>query len=133
MAATITVRANNAVNGAWDPQRGQGLQNFLADLDAVAQIIRSTLLLLQGEWFANLSIGTPLFQSILGVPNTTAGVGLILRARILSVPYVNDIENLVVTYSGTSRQYSFSCLVLTQFGSIPISSVPLHGVNAAIA
>jgi hypothetical protein len=133
MAATITVRANYTGHGLWDPQRGQGLQNFLSDLDAVAQIIRSTLLLLQGEWFANLSIGTPLFQSILGVPNTTAGVGLILRARILSVPYVNDIENLVVTYSGTSRQYSFSCLVLTQFGSIPISSVPLPGVNAAIA
>lgn len=128
--ATITVRALNTANGAWEPAWGQGLSNFISDLEAVTQLIQQTLLLLYGEWFENVRIGTPLFQAILGVPNTSAGVALVIRQRIVSVPYVTDVQDLDVTYSGSSRAYSLSATVITQFGSVQIATQPLPGLQA---
>ena len=119
--ATITVRALTTTNGLWDPQRGQGLSNFLSDREAVAQIIATRLKLLRGEWFANLADGLPLFQSIIGHSNTTQGVALIIRQRILGTPYVTGIQNMSVTYAPTSRNYSFSCTVQTAFGNIQLN------------
>jgi hypothetical protein len=111
--------------------RGQGQGNFLSGLEAVAQVVSTTLKLLTGEWWADLSVGTPVFQSILGVPNTNAGVALILRQRILSVPYVTDIQNLIVTYS-VGREYTFSANVFTVFGTLQITTQPLPGLQAQL-
>lgn len=107
-----------------DPGRGQSLANFIYDIEAVAQIIGTTLKLLQGEWWESLNTGTPVFQSILGVPNTTDGVGLILRQRILSVPFVIGVENLIVTFNRSTRHYTFSCTAVTAFGSVGVSGSP---------
>lgn len=96
----LLVRRQETTNGQWDPQRGQNLQNLISGVDAVAQIIRSTILLLQGEWWAARNRGLPLFQEILGRSNTTQGVGLILQQQILTVPFVQGIQNLVVVFSG---------------------------------
>jgi hypothetical protein len=129
--STLLVRQLATANGAWDARRGQGAQDFLSDLDAVAQIIASTILLLRGEWYENFALGTPLFQAILGVPNTSAGVALILRQRILSVPYVTGVLDIDVNYIGKSRAYSFSATVQTQFGTLQVN-LPLPGIQAAV-
>ena len=60
---TITYRKLDQ-NG--DPIWGNGQGSFVSDIDAVAQAIYTRLRLLFGEWWENLSIGTPLFQSMLG-------------------------------------------------------------------
>jgi hypothetical protein len=117
--ATILVRALDQ-NG--DPQRGQGLANFLEDGDAVAQIIATTIKLLQGEWFLNVNDGTPLFQKLLGHATTTQAVALILRSRILSVPFVTGISSLSVVYVQGARRFVFSASVTTQFGQVSISN-----------
>jgi hypothetical protein len=70
-----------------------------------------------------------LFQNILGVGNTSNGVGLILRSTILSTPYVLEVNNMVVTYAGSSRAYTFSCTVVTSFGTLTLSEQPLPGTN----
>ncbi len=106
-----------------DPMRGAGLSNFAADLDAVAIILSTKPRLLEGEWFETLSEGTPLFQSLLGHSITTSGVALILRKRILSVPYVTGIESLEVTYVAAGRTFRFQAVVVTQFGSVAISNM----------
>jgi hypothetical protein len=132
MTPTITVRQLNTANGLRDPMRGQGLSNFLSDIDAVAQIITQKILLFLGEWWESLSIGTPMFQSILGVANTSAGVGLILRTQILATPYVTDVQNLTVNYSGTTRAYTFSATVITSFGPLQMTNQALPATNAVI-
>lgn len=121
------------LNTTGDPQRGNGIGNFLSDVNAVAQAIQTRLKLLQGEWWENLSLGTPLFQSILGVPNTSNGVGLILRQQILAVPYVTGISDLTVTYAGASRAYTFSATVQTAFGTVTLLTQPLPGTQATIS
>lgn len=129
--ASITVRSLGISNGQYDPQRGQGLQNFLNDIDAVGQIINSRLLLFTNEWWESLGTGLPLFTNILGVPSTSQAVALLLRQNILGAPFVLDIQQLVVNYSPAGRAYSYSALVQTAFGALAIQSQPLPGLIAS--
>ena len=122
--ATITVRS---LSTDGEPQYGNGTQNFISDLAAVSQIIRSTLLLLKGEMFLALNAGTPLFQALVGQAITNQAVALIYQSIILGVPYVTGIASVSVVYVPQSRQYSFSALVSTVFGTIPIEYLLLAG------
>src|ERR1017187_9551011 len=108
--ATITVRS---LSTDGEPQYSNGTQNFISDLAAVSQIIRSTLLLLRGEFFLALNSGTPLFQSLVGQAITNQAVALTYQSIILGVPYVTGIDSVSVVYVPQSRQYSFSALVST--------------------
>ena len=130
--SVIAVRTLNQAGGLWDPQRGQSLSNFLYDIDAVTQIIAQRLKLFAGEVWYNKSLGVPMFQQIIGVPNTTQGVALLLRQQILGTPFVTDVQDLVVNYTGGTRAYTFSCSVLTSFGTITINNQPLPGSSAVI-
>lgn len=129
MSAILYRKLNQPGN---DPQYGQGISNFLSDLDAVAQIIYTKLQLLRGELFSNIGIGTPVFQSILGVPNTNAAVAFLLRQQIVSVPFVLSVSNLNISYVGSTRAYSFSCDVQTAFGKLSINNQPLPGTSAIL-
>jgi len=117
----ITVRALS-VDG--DPMRGNGLANFLGNIDAVGQIIATRLKLLAGEVFWNVSEGTPLFQSLLGVSTNSQAVALILRNRILGTPYVTGISSLVVKYGPAGRTFAFSAVVQTAFGALTVGNAP---------
>jgi hypothetical protein len=112
---TIIVRTLNVAT--WDPQRGQGLSNFLTDTAAVAQILNSRIRLFEGEWWQNTSDGTPVFQSLLGHSTTSSAVALILRERILGTPFVTDVSGFSVAFGPGGRTFSFTASVLTAFGS----------------
>ena len=128
--ATITVRAIDPVTG--EPQYGNGTQNFISDLQAVGQIIQTTLLLLQGEWFLNLQAGTPAFQMLLSHSITKQAVALIYQNIILGVPYVTGIAALRVDYIAKVRSYTFAAIVTTVFGSLPIYFLlPMPSASAA--
>jgi len=126
--ATITYRRLDP-NG--DPYCGQGQANFVSDIDAVAQIIATRLKLLQGEWWENLNAGTPLFQSILGRSAPYQAASLILQQRILGTPFVASISNVQTGYDGSTRAFTFSCQVLTQFGALTVTNQP--GAEASVA
>ena len=118
----ITVRA---LDSNHDPIYGNGQNNFLNDINAVAQIIQTSLLLFQGEWWADLSEGLPLFQTILGSNNGKKNEAIVLAIQnvILGVPFVTGITNIVTTYN-TKRVFSFSCIAETQFGLINVQFQP---------
>lgn len=97
-------------------------QALLTDLDAVAQIIGTTLRLLQGEWWESQTDGTPLFQGVLGAGRQLAAVAAIFRTRILGVPYVTSISNVSISLNRASRALSYSCTVQTAFGSLSVST-----------
>jgi len=126
--ASITVRQLSA---AWDPIRGHSLGDYLSDLPAVAQIIRQMLLLFVGEWYEDLTVGLPLFQEILGVASTSAGVALTLRKRILAAPFVIGLQNVNISYT-SARTYNYSALVITQFGVVALTIQNGGGQSAAV-
>jgi hypothetical protein len=121
--ATITVRKLDPVT--WEPQFGNGQENFISDLEAVTQIIATRLKLFQGEWFLNLEDGLPLFQSILGSSGGQRNLTVItnlIAARILGTPYVTAIVSITSSYQ--NRKFVFSATVATQFGVVTVSNSP---------
>lgn len=108
-----------------DPIWGNSQGNFLVDIAAVAQIIQTTLLLFQGEWWADLTDGVPMFQSILGSNNgkKVDAISTILQSALLVVPFVTGITNVVTDYS-PNRTFQFGCIVTTQFGAIQVNFQP---------
>jgi hypothetical protein len=118
--ATITVRA---LSPTGEPLMGNQQNNFISDLTAVAQIIRTRLLLFQGEWFLNLSDGLPMFNGMLGSsgdPRNLQTIIAIISQRIQATPFVTSV--LDVSASFQSRKFVFSAQVQTQFGIVTVSN-----------
>jgi hypothetical protein len=122
MAATITYRRLDA---NWDPMCGAGQNNFVTDIDAVAQAIATRIKLLSGEWWANLNAGMPLLQQMLGAPGSSKHldtVALLIKQRIEGTPFVLGVSSIATAWDSTSRAFSFSCNVSTQFGTLSVST-----------
>lgn len=119
-ASLGTLIQTRALSSTGDPLRGAGLQNFVTNLDATAEIILTTVRLLQNEVFYNLNIGTPLFGVLLDHPTTTAAVTLIMRNIILACPFVTGISSIECSYGAGGRTLTFSAVVTTQFGPVTV-------------
>lgn len=125
--AIITVRALGPNN---EPQMGQGQGNFLSDKAAVDQIIRTRLLLLEGEWWENISEGFPLWQKILTYGGgNLAAVNLLIQNNILGSPYVTGVTG--VQSSISHRGLAYAANVQTIFGPITVTNTP-QPPNAAL-
>jgi hypothetical protein len=126
----ISVRG---VDANFDPLQGNGSGSFITDLQAVALIIKTALLLFQGELWINLAAGVPLFQSGLGQSGSARQqqvFSLLLQQTILAVPFVTGVSNVVVIFNPATRAYTFSCSVSTAFGTLTVTNTP--GQNASV-
>lgn len=84
--------------------------------EAVAQVVESRLNLWQGQWYMDLSDGTPYEQNILG--RYTANVrDAVLQARILGSPGVRQIKTYSGAYDSGPRQYTVSVEIETAYSS----------------
>lgn len=112
---------------------GKGQQNFLVDAAAVAQAVKTNLLLLQGEWWEDTgNNGLPLFQNILGqtgTPDHVQAADLIVQQRIASTEGVASITSFGSTYDSEVRQYTVSCTITTTFGQTATISNFALGVS----
>lgn len=102
---------------------GSGNNDFVYDNAAMIQAIKTSLLLLKGEWWEDTERGLPLFQSILGQPGTPdniRAVDLIIQDQIASVDGVVNIKNYIGTYNST-REYTIECTVETIYGEAYLS------------
>lgn len=129
--ATITVRALNPIT--WDPIQGSGQANFLADLDAMVQILATRLKLYTGEWFLDLLDGLPMFDGILGSGGGETNIQTIINiitARCTSTIYVTGINYVTATYNSSSRTLKWSASVQTKFGPVFVTNTPNSAVLA---
>lgn len=81
---------------------GNNEGNFLYDNDAVAQAVKTKILLFYQEWWENLSIGIPFFQSIAGKVsnnNLKMTITLLLKDRILEIQEVTSVDNIEINIS----------------------------------
>jgi hypothetical protein len=98
---------------------------------AVAQAVLTTLKLFYGEWWEDLNLGLPVFQSILGQLGTSSGLAamqLAIQQQILTVPYVTGVSNISVLFSG--GRLTFTATVQTTFGATTVSNLP--GTSASL-
>lgn len=93
--------------------------NYIKDLDAATQAIKTRLTLLQGEWWEDLENGTPYFQHILGTSGSREsiqGIDLLIQERILTLQEVTSIEEFESNFDSENRTYSVTCKVNTIYG-----------------
>ena len=102
-------------------------QSALADVDAVAQAVLTRLRLYQNEWWADLNLGIPLFQNILGGSGSQAQQAVISLAytqQILGTPYVSGVSDVSTTFNSATRQFTYKATVQTAFGPVTIQFIP---------
>ncbi len=97
--------------------------------EAVAQAVKTRLLLLLGEWWENRQDGTPLFEKVLGqrlrVDETPDEIDLVFSERISGTQGVSEITRFESKIDAESRAYTAEITIKTVYDtefSVSISS-----------
>jgi hypothetical protein len=112
---------------------GRGFGDYLEDQvsspDAIAQAIKTRLLLFLGEWWKDLRDGLPLWQKILGSRVKNKAILdkiLIDRIQGLKLPdnryAITAVKEITSEFDSETREYSFSCRVDTVFGELYVTN-----------
>lgn len=100
---------------------GNNQFDYVKDLDAVVIAIRTKILLFYQEWWEDLSVGIPMFESIVGQLNSDKfkmTATLLLSDRIQQVPGVISVSDVDIKMDG--RNVSFVVYAQTQWGSTSV-------------
>lgn len=98
---------------------GRSAANFFVNSAAgVAQLVRTRLLLWEGEWYINTTDGTPYSTEILGT-GTQSLYDLAIQERVLSTPNVTSIESYESSRDPVTRKLTVEMTVMTTFSTTP--------------
>ena len=100
---------------------GSGSNNYVDGNEAVAQAIKTKLLLFYGEWWENLGEGIPMFQSVLGQTNPDtikSSLSMLVEQRITEIDEVDSIKNIEIDYDRKNRTISMEVDVAITNGEI---------------
>lgn len=118
---------------------GRGAGDYLEDANenpiAIAQAIKTYLLLFYGEWFLNILDGLPMWQQILGQRITNKNIVdeiITNRIRDLRMPNnqlaVTAVSGVSSEYDSETREYSYSSVVDTIYGKLYITNATQGGL-----
>ena len=99
---------------------------WIYDIEAVAQTIDTRLKLFSGEFWRDVTEGTPWIESILTKNNRTNTIQSkisILKNRILNTGGVVSILEWNTDFSYQDRKLSVQATILTEFGVLPINQL----------
>lgn len=119
------------LDAQYDPLFSDG-SSFTGTL-AVAQAILTRLKLFTGEWWEDLTLGLPVFQSMLGrlaSQRGLAAIELLLSQNIQDTPYVTGVTAVNVDFA--DGQFTFKATAQTTFGTVTVSSNDLPGASASL-
>lgn len=105
---------------------GQGEANFLIDsVECVAQNVRTRMKLWVGEWFLDVSEGTPWTTEILSayLYNTKPLLDMAIRTRVLRTPGVVSIPEYQSSVDPTTRRLTVTMRINTTFGEASVQEV----------
>lgn len=109
---------------------GRGKRAYLEGAEAVAQAIKTRLLLLYSEWWEDREDGLPLWEKILaspGSPSNLQAVDFIFKERISGTTGVLSLLGYDSDFDRETRKYTFKAAVETLYGTLVISN--LAGVS----
>ena len=110
-----------ALDASGDMVFGRGAAAFLTGAQAVRQALETRLRLFCGEWWESPDEGLPLFQQMLGRPQTQAQkelMDLLVTERIADTRKVTRVYDAQSALDG--RTYRFTCNVQTEFGETTV-------------
>jgi len=109
---------------------GHGPSEFLVNSPAtVAQAVLTALLLHQGEWFLDTTVGMPWETQVLGY-GTQSLYDAAIKAAILSVEGVQAITSYSSSLNRTTRALTVNATISTIYGSANVvTNVPAFGTG----
>ncbi|WP_277593599.1 hypothetical protein [Pseudomonas chlororaphis] len=99
-------------------------QQFISGKEEIAQTVLTRLRLFLGEYFRDITDGTPWYEQILGKFTSLSAAESALRARIANTPGVVRLTSFSADFDITTRRYSVTAGILTEFG---LDEVTLNG------
>jgi hypothetical protein len=100
---------------------GLGSGNFYNDVpEAVAQAVRTRLWLITGEWFLDITEGTPYNSQILGA-GTIGRYDAAIQDRILGTPGVTEIVEYASSVNPDNRMADIGATIDTIYGQAAVS------------
>lgn len=102
---------------------GSGASNYLQNTpDTVIQAVVTRLKLWEGEWFLDITDGTPYLSGTLG-KYTRDTADQIIKMRILGTDGVSSIDSYQAIYDGNDRSYTVSATISTIYGTADVTGV----------
>ena len=102
---------------------GHGSADYLKDSpECVAQAVVTRLRLLRGEWFLDLTEGTPYAPAVLG-KHTKGTYDFAIRQRVLKTEGVTEIEEYESIFDGETRALTVNIRINTVYGPAQIQEV----------
>lgn len=105
---------------------GSGKLNFINDLDAIAQAVKTKLLLFYGEWWEDTTIGIPMFESIVGQVNSkniATALKELVKKRLQDIPEITETKDLEVEIQGRSITLSLTAIVAGEEITVEVANV----------
>ena len=121
--STTPVIAYLLLDDQYDPVFDTGVE--LTNAQAVRQAILTRLKLFLGEWWENLNLGLPVFQTMLGqldTARTQAATQLAIQQTIYGTPYVTAVTAVSVSFE--DGKFTFSATAQTSFGTVSVTNLP---------
>ena len=94
---------------------------FLTGREEIEQTIKTRLRLFLGEYFRDITDGTPWFEQILGKGTSMSAREAALRNRIVRTPGVVRLTSFSTDFDLNTRTYSVTAGALTTYGLITVT------------
>lgn len=105
-----------------DFQMGHGEADYHIDSpEAVAQAVKTRLALLAGEWFLDLTEGTPWAARVWG-KHVRDTYDPLLRRRILETEGVREITSYESSFDGETRTLTVAATIDTVYGAVTVTA-----------
>lgn len=95
--------------------------SFITGREEIEQTVRTRLRLFLGEYFRDITDGTPWFEQILGKGVSMDAREAALRNRIVRTPGVVRLTSFSTTFDLNTRTYSVTAGALTTYGLITVT------------
>lgn len=102
-------------------ENGDITWTFITNNDEIGQTIRTRLRLFLGEYFRDITDGTPWFEQILGKGVSMSAREAALRNRIVRTPGVIRLTYFSTDFDVNTRKYSVTAGALTTYGLITVT------------
>lgn len=102
---------------------GHGDADCLKDIpECVAQAVVTRLRLQRGEWFLDMTEGTPYAPAVLS-KHTKGSYDFVIRQRVLETEGVTEIEEYESIFDGETRRLTVDIRINTVYGPAEIQEV----------
>lgn len=107
-----------------DPDTGDIVtsgKQFTTEVEEIAQTVKTRLRLFIGEYFRDVTDGTPWWESILGKEGTLSSKEAIIKSRILRTDGVVRLVSFSTDFDINTRIYTVNAGILTKYGVTDLS------------